>query len=114
MPRKTAHAILQPKTVGTKLTALEYEKIQNMVEAGVYLSVSDFMRDAIREKLEGIDIIKLRDVDYKTAKKEVLGYYKKFREAFPDEAAEDLRIDAETVFKITNELIKEKKLEAIE
>ena len=103
-----------PKTVGTKLTHLEYEKVQNLVDAGMYLSVSDLIRDAIREKLEGIEIIKLRDVDYKTAKKEVLGYYKKFREAYPSDIANELGLELETVYKIVKELIKEKRLEVIE
>ena len=104
----------EAKTVGTKLTHLEYEKVQQLVDAGMYLSVSDFLRDSIREKLEGIEIIKLRDVDYKTAKKEVLGYFERYKEAYPDEAANDLGIDIKTVFKITSELIKEKRLEVIE
>ena len=62
----------------------------------------------------GLEIIKLRDVDYKTAKKELLGYYEKFSEAFPDEAANDLGLDLETVHKIVGELIKEKRLVVIE
>ena len=99
---------------GTKMTAAEYDKVQALVDSGLYLNVSDFMRVAVREKLDSIEIIKLRDVDYKTAKKEVLAYYEKFREAYPDEAANDLGIPLETAAKITSELIKEKRLEVIQ
>lgn len=102
------------KMIGVKVTPLENKKIHKLVEAGVYLNTSDFMRDAVRDKLEDTEVIYLREVDYKTAKKEVLAYYKKFREAYPDEAAEDLRIDAKLVFKITGELIHEKRLGVIE
>jgi hypothetical protein len=42
------------------------------------MHTSDFVRDAIRDKLAAIKTIKYRDVDYETAKKEVRGY---FREA---------------------------------
>ncbi len=105
--------ILAAKTVGTKLGSLEYEKIVSLVEAGAYLGVSDFVRDAIRDKLEEVEVIKVKDVDYKTAKKEVLGYFKKFKEAFVDEAANDLGIDLELAVRITQNLRKEKRLEVI-
>ena len=78
------------KTVGTKMTSTELTKMQGLVEAGLYLNVSDFIRDAVREKLGSIEIVRLREVDYKTAKKEVLAYFEKFREAYPDEAANNL------------------------
>ena len=68
------------RTVGTKLTPLELKRIERLVELGQYLNVSDFLREAVREKLEAIEVIKCREVDYKTAKKEVLGYFKEFSE----------------------------------
>ena len=101
------------KTVGTKLSPLEYKKIVGLVEAGAYLGVSDFVRDAIRDKLEEVEVVKVKDVDYKTAKKEILGYFKKYREAFVDEAANDLGIDLELAVRITQELKKEKRLEVV-
>lgn len=60
-----------------------------------------------------LETVTLRDVSYKTARKEVLEYYEKYREAYPDEAARDLRLDIELVFKITGKLMKEKRLEVI-
>ncbi len=110
MATKQLQMQMRSKTVGTKMTSSELGKMQTLVSAGLYLNVSDFVRDAVREKLGSIEIIKLRDVDYKTAKKEILAYFEKFREAYPDEAANDLGIPLETVAKITTELIKEKRL----
>ena len=49
-----------------------------------YLNESDFVRDAICRRLSEIKVIKCRDVDYETAKKEVLGYYKSRGESYPD------------------------------
>jgi Arc/MetJ-type ribon-helix-helix transcriptional regulator len=99
------------KTVGTKVTSNEYEKITQLVEAGIYLSNSDFAREAIRDKLRSIEIIKIpEDVDYETAKKEVLGYYEKYQQAYEDEVADDLELDLKLVMQITEELAKEGRL----
>ena len=101
------------KTVGTKLTFSEYEKAQNLVDAGLYLNISDFIRASVREKLDSIEVVKLRDIDYKTAKKEVLGYYEKYSEAYPSDIGNELGIDLRTVYQIVDELIKEKRVEYI-
>ena len=98
------------KTIGTKVTKNEYEEITKLVNAGVFLSASDFAREAIRDKLRSINIIKIRDVDYDTAKKEVLGYYKKYKKAYTDVVADDLELDLEIVAHITDELVKEGRL----
>ncbi|MCR4335325.1 MAG: ribbon-helix-helix domain-containing protein [archaeon] len=111
---KTKQETLKAKAVGVKLTPLEYRKIKQMVNAGVFLNVSDFIRGAVREKLEGTEVIYLRDVDYGTAKKEILEYYKKNNEAYYEEIANELRLDLEMTVKIVDELIKEKKVEVIE
>lgn len=55
-------------------------------------------------------MIKIRDINYKTAKKEILGYFEKYKEAFISEAAEDLELDLELVAKITEELQNEGRL----
>jgi Arc/MetJ-type ribon-helix-helix transcriptional regulator len=98
------------KTIGTKLAKIEYEEIIELVNAGVFLSGSDFVRDAVREKLKRIKVIKIRNIDYDTAKKEVLGYYKTYDEAYISEVSENLELDLELVAKIVQELIKEGKL----
>ena len=103
----------QTKTVGTKLTKREYEEISDLIDAGIYLSSSDFIREAIRDKLRATKVIKLRDIDYETAKKEVLGYYRSYNEAFISEVSENLELDLELVSQITEELEKEGRLKGI-
>ncbi len=61
------------KVVGAKLTPNEIGQINKLVEAGLYLNPSDFIRDAVREKLAAIKVIQYRDLDYETARKEVAG-----------------------------------------
>ena len=98
------------KTIGTKLTKIEHEEISDLVDAGVFLSGSDFVREAIRDKLKSIKVIKNRDIDYDTAKKEILGYYKSYEKAYISQVAEDLELDLKLVSIIINDLIKEGRL----
>lgn len=100
----------QPKTVGTKLTPRESEEIETLIQNGIYLSVSDFLREAVRDKLKAIKVIKIRDVDYQTAKNEILGYYRNYSEAYDYEVADDLELDYEFVCKIVDELEAEGRL----
>jgi len=98
-------------SIGAKIASAEARQIRELIEAGVYLNESDFVRDAIRHRLSEIRVIKCRDVDYETAKKEILGYYKSRGEAYPDEVAGDLELDFDIVMKATDELRKEGRLE---
>ncbi|MDR2829824.1 MAG: ribbon-helix-helix domain-containing protein [Methanobrevibacter sp.] len=98
------------KSVGTKLTPLEHQEINELVNAGMFLSSSDFIREAIRDKLKSIKVIKVRDMDYETVKKEVLGYYQNYKEAYVSEVVENLELDLEVVVRVVNELEREGRL----
>ena len=97
-------------SIGAKIAPAEAAQIRELIEAGVYLNESDFVRDAIRHRLSEIKIIKCRDVDFQTAKKEILGYYRSRGEAYPDEAARDLELDFDLVMRVTGELRQEGRL----
>lgn len=99
--------------MGSKIPSNEFEQIQRLVDAGIYLNSSDFVRDAIRDKLASIKVIKYRDLDYETAKKEVAGYFQSRGEAYPSDASEDLELDYDLVCQITEELQKEGRLEFV-
>ena len=62
-------------------------------------------------ELPEIKVIKCRDIDYETARKEVAVYFKRKGEAYPDEAAEDLELDFDLVMKITAKLRRDGTLE---
>ena len=96
--------------VGTKLSPKEMERIQFLVEGGFYLNVSDFVREAIREKLQEIRVLELRDLDLKTAEKEIIDYLKKRKgeDVYPSEIIEDLSIEVETVFRVLEKFRKER------
>ncbi|HNQ53619.1 MULTISPECIES: ribbon-helix-helix domain-containing protein [Methanothrix] len=97
-------------SIGAKIAPAEAAQIRELLEAGLYLNESDFVRDAIRHRLSEIKVIKCREVDFQTAKKEILGYYKARGEAYPDEAARDLELDFDLVMKATGELRREGRL----
>jgi Arc/MetJ-type ribon-helix-helix transcriptional regulator len=97
-------------SIGSKIAVAEAAQIRELIEAGFYLNESDFVRDAIRHRLSEIKVVKCRDVDYETAKKEILGYFKSRGESYPDEASVDLELDFDLVMKITEELRKEGRL----
>ena len=95
------------RVIGSMVSAVELEQIKQLVESGVYLNTSDFVRDAVRDKLAAIKTIKYRDVDYETAKKEVMGYFQERGEAYPSEIEEDLELDYKLICQIVDELKRE-------
>jgi len=99
--------------VGSKVSAVELEQIKQLVVSGVYLNTSDFVRDAIRDKLAAIKTIKYRDIDYDTAKKDVMGYFQERGEAYPSDIEEDLELDYKLVCQIVEELKREGRLELL-
>jgi Arc/MetJ-type ribon-helix-helix transcriptional regulator len=102
------------KVVKAKLTPNEIVQINKLVEAGLYLNPSDFIRNAVREKLAAIKVIQYRDLDYETAKKEVAGYFRMKGEAYASDASTDLVLDYDLVCKIMADLEKEGKMVAVQ
>ena len=90
--------------LGTRLAPKDYKDILKLVEAGIFINMSDFVREAVKDKLKAIKVINIKDIDYETAKKEVLGYYKKYNEAYDYEASEHLELNHELVCQILKEL----------
>lgn len=108
MPKRSWRHSSPPKFMPNEL-----EQIKQLVTSGVYLNTSDFVRDAIRDKLAVIKTIKYRNVDYDTAKKEVMGYFQERGEAYPSEIEEDLELDYKLICQIVNELKREGRLEVL-
>ena len=73
----------------------------------------NFEKDAVREKLAAIKVIQYHDLDYETAKKEVVGYFQMKGEAYASDASTDLELDYDLVCRIMDDLEKEGKMEAV-
>lgn len=70
------------RNIGTKIAEREYNKINRLIESGIYISNSDFLRDAIREKLRNIEEIEERDISHTQAKKEIYEFCKKKQQCY--------------------------------
>ena len=95
------------KTIATKVPINIHNQLVNLIENGDYLSISDFLREAIREQLKTYKIANFREIDYFDAKKEVVSYFIKYQDCFLDEIAIDLELDFGLVLNILNDLILE-------
>lgn len=101
------------KTIATKVPINIHNQLINLIEKGDYLSISDFLREAIREQLKNYKVANFRQVNYFEAKKEILSYFIKYNDCFLDEIAIDLELDFELVFNIINDLVLEGRIEKI-
>ena len=95
------------KTIATKVPINIHNQLMNLIENGDYLSISDFLREAIREQLKTYKVANFREINYFDAKKEVLSYFIKYDDCFLDEIAIDLELDFELVYNILNDFIQE-------
>lgn len=103
------------KSIGTKLPEQEYNKIINFVEDGLFLNTADFVREAIREKINNMEEIVLRDIPLSQQRTEIIEYAKEHKNEILDAdiIANALRLDVFEVDDIMTELIKEEILEEI-
>lgn len=93
-----------------KLTPREYEGVEHLVEAGYFLNVSDFVRSAVREKLGAMRPAVVRKIPSRTAQKEIYNYVKSHPDVYPDEIADALSLDMETVMDAVAALVSQKKV----
>lgn len=95
------------KTIATKVPMNIHEELIGLVNSGAYLSISDFLREAIRNELALYKINDIRDIKYMDAKKEVLSYFMKYYDCYLDEIAFDLELDFDLVSRILKDLLRE-------
>ncbi|MBI2583682.1 MAG: hypothetical protein HYW25_03375 [Candidatus Aenigmarchaeota archaeon] len=93
--------------LGVRLAEREEAEVQRLVEEGYFISASELIREAVREKLQSIRIVAIRKADYKQARKEILGWLKKNKEGFPSQISSDLNLDWDLVTRIMRDLEKE-------
>lgn len=90
-----------------------YEEVEKLVkERGTYTSVSEFVRETVRDRIEKLKVIIIRELPRKKARKEILEYLKTKDTVYPSEIADELRIDYHLVNEILRELWEQEKIEA--
>jgi len=90
--------------LGVRLTEREEEEIKKLVGAGLYVSVSEFIRESVRKNLGTLKAIQIRNVSKSVAKKEIFDYMKKHKEAYASDISEELGLDLDIVFSVLKEL----------
>jgi Arc/MetJ-type ribon-helix-helix transcriptional regulator len=93
--------------MGVRLTEREEEEIRRLVVAGMFVSASEFIRDSVRKNIAMLKAIELRPVSKTAAKKEILAYLRKRKEAYASDIAEELQLDLDLVFTVMKELASE-------
>ena len=95
---------------------LDDEEVQalNVIVERVGGTKSEAIREAIRsfaEEVKGMEVVKIREVSRKQARKEIPEYLDKKERAWSSEVADALRLDLTLVNRILEELWGEKKVE---
>jgi|SRR3989344_2877434 len=90
--------------LGARLTGREEDEIKKLVDTGLYISVSEFIRDSVRKNLASLKVIETRNVSKIAAKKEILEYMKKHKESYASDVSEDLGLDIDLVILVMKEL----------
>ncbi len=107
------HVVQKEKSmqIAVRLTPIEYERIMEMIDAGMYRSNADFAREAIRDKIRTLEAVSVKDVSVQEAKRMILMHLKKNPGShFASEMADELGIDYRTAFKTMNQLLESGKI----
>jgi Arc/MetJ-type ribon-helix-helix transcriptional regulator len=94
--------------ISTKVSKQEMRDINKIIKSGLYINVSDFVRDAVREKLRELKSTKLDSPEI--IKERVYEYFKtRGSSGWPDEAAIELGYSVLEVLDALEKLKKEGK-----
>lgn len=91
-----------------RLSKSDYLKVQQLVDAGLYRSFADFLREAVRDKLGSMEIVSFKKVGANEAEHMIENYLKEHPGSnFASEIADALGLDFDITFKTINKLLEE-------
>jgi Arc/MetJ-type ribon-helix-helix transcriptional regulator len=91
-----------------RLTRFDYRKVQQLIDAGLYRSFADFLREAARDKLNSMEVISVKDVTTKEAERLIEGYLIQHPgPSFASDIANALGLEFDITFKTINRLLEE-------
>jgi len=94
--------------VAVRLSKSDYVKIQQLVEAGLYRSSADFLREAVRDKLGSMEVVGVQHVDSQEAERMIEDYLAKHPGPnFASEIADELGLEYSVTFKTIHKLLEE-------
>jgi len=99
------------RQVAVRLSRADYARIRELIEAGLYRSSADFLREAVREKLRTMEVISVRNLDIEDAERMIEDYLAEHPgPSFASEIADALGIDYGITFKAIHKLLEEAKI----
>lgn len=93
-------------TVSAKFTKEDRDNLKKIMTK-LETNQSDALREAVKyyaDQIEGVEIVKLRDITFEQAKKEISNYLRQKERATNAQIADDLRLDIVLVNKVLNAL----------
>lgn len=91
-----------------RLSRSDYAKVQQLVDAGLYRSFADFLREAVRDKLASMEIVSVKSVGAHEAEDMIKDYLMEHPGPnFASEIADALGLDFGVTFKAINKLLEE-------
>lgn len=101
------------KNLSIELSQHDFEKINELVDDGLFDNVDDFLSEAINEKLDDMEPITIRDIPYEQQREEIIAYAKSHEDFDAIDVSDELLLDVFEVNEIMVELIKEGILEEL-
>lgn len=92
--------------VAVRLSRADYTRIEALVNAGLYRSSADFLREAVRDKLREVEVISLRDVSLEEAERLIGEYLDEHPGAsFTSEIADALGLEYGLTFRAVRRML---------
>jgi len=104
--QRSSTRIRKSSVVSAKFTKEDIENLKKIM-AKVEVNQSEALREAVKQyadQIDGVEILKLRDLKFEQAKKEISNYLKQKEKATNAQIADDLRLDIVLVNKVLNAL----------
>ncbi len=94
--------------MAVRLSRTDYARIQELVEAGLYRSSADFLREAVREKLRSMEVVGVQNIDLEKAEEMIEEYLERHPgPSFASDIADALGLDYGVAFKAVYRLLEE-------
>jgi len=91
-----------------RLSRSDHARVRQLVEAGLYRSFADFLREAVRDKLSCMEVVSVKKVEPKEAEHMIENYLKEHPGPnFASEIADALGLEFNVTFKTISKLLSE-------
>jgi len=101
----------QAYQIAVRLSKTEYERIEQMIGAGMFRSAADFAREAVRDKLREAEPVSIANLSTKEIERQVDNYLAKNPGPhFASEIAEGLGLDFRTTIETVKRMIESGKI----